>query len=158
MKKTTLKLFVVALATILLGSSFLAHKKKNENMALSENMVGVWRQVVIHKEQAELTGNYKFLNPDGTFYSMVVMGASKSSFVMMCGNYTITSDSTFNEEIIKHSNPKMRGTESELKYKLLEKNMLLIKYKNSATNKWIPEIWARVPMIEVPDSKKEVEI
>ncbi len=154
MKKTTLKLLVVAMATVLVSCSSLLSKSKVENMATSESLVGVWRQMSVgFGGKMAPTGNYKFLNTDKTFYSMVVWGTFKPSTIMMYGNYKTTSDSTYIEDIVGHSNSKMSGTKSLLKYKLLDKNTLLIQYKNESLNKWIPEIWKRVEAIPIMRKK-----
>ncbi len=152
MKKTILTLLVVAMATIFVCSSFTTGEKEPQNMAVSKSFVGIWRQLNF---KGQMTGNYKFVNPDGTFYSMVVFGAFKPSMIMMYGNYKITSDSTYTEHIIGHTKSFLRNTDSKLKYKLLDENTLLIQYKNTEIDRWIPEKWVRVPMIELQDKKKD---
>ncbi len=145
MKKTKLTLLVVVMITFLVSCSSPLNKSKVENMVVSKSLIGVWRQMSVGLDGKLIpTGNYKFLNTDKTFYSMVFWGSFKPSTIMMYGNYNITSDSTYVESIVKHNNTKMSGTESELKYKLLDTNTLLIQYKNEVLNKWIPEIWKRV--------------
>ncbi len=150
MKKTTLKLLLVVIVTTFASCSSSLNKSEVENMAVSESLVGVWRQMSIGLDGTPIpTGNYKFLNTDDTFYSMVFWGSFKPSTIMMYGNYEITSDSTYVESIVEHSNSKMSGTKSLLKYKLLDKNTLLLQYKNDVQNKWIPEIWKRVGLSTV---------
>ncbi len=125
-----------------------------QHLATSKGLVGLWRQSGITEINGEisevLSGNYKVINPDGTFYTFITWGEKKPTQIGLYGTYIITSDSTYTEQIIQHGiNPRMNGTSSELRYKMIDENTLLIEYKNEAINKWIPEIWRRVEMAKI---------
>ncbi|MGV4460607.1 hypothetical protein ACQ1Q5_03620 [Ornithobacterium rhinotracheale] len=51
--------------------------------------------------------------------------------------YELIDDTHFNEHIIDHNN-----TNSQLRYKKMDDNMILQEYKNEK-GVWIPEIWRR---------------
>lgn len=145
---------MLAIAVVSCGTAFA-----QKHLPESNTLVGLWRQAVIGRNQQGenvhiKTGNYKVVNPDGTFYAFITWGAygknpqGDVTSMNMYGTYAITSDSTFTEHIIKHDgNPKMNNSESELKFKFVEEtdnDIVYMMYKNTVTNQWIPEMWQRV--------------
>lgn len=142
----------------------IAGSAQQKQLPMSESLPGVWNQIYITPNGNRIpTGNYKFLNTDGTFYSMVVWGLNggnnRPSTIGMYGTYSITSDSTYTEHIKVHGmNPAISNTSSQLKYQLLDKNTLLIKYRNETLNRWIPEIWTRVQLHQAIKKEQEKEI
>jgi hypothetical protein len=65
--------------------------------------------------------------------------------VVHWGTYKITSDSTFTESVIKHyAFPALDNSESIMRFKLLDDNMLVMKYYNNVNKEWVPEVWKRV--------------
>ncbi len=143
MKKTTLTLLAVAMATIFVYSSFTKGGKEPQNLAESKSLVGVWHQVEVQNHPAKYE-NYKFINSDGTFYS-IIRWKNGSSTITMYGNYKVTSKNTIIEKIKGHLYSAYSNTESKLNYKLLDENTLIIKYKNTQINEWVSETWKRVP-------------
>ncbi len=143
MKKTTLKLLVVAVATIFVYSSFTTKQKEPQNLAESKSLVGVWHQVEVQNNPA-VYENYKFINSDGTFYSIIRCKNGTSS-ITMYGNYKVISKNTIVEKIKGHLYSSFSNTESKLNYELLDENTLIIKYKNTKINEWVSETWKRVP-------------
>lgn len=132
-----------------------------QHLPESKSLVGLWRQAGIVKTiDGEIrhfkTGNYKVMNPDGTFYAFITWGVGKTNLqddvttMNFYGTYTLTSDSTFTEHIVTHSgNPTMSNTDSELRYKFIpdtNNDVMYMKYKNPIINEWIPEVWERVVM------------
>ncbi len=151
MKRIVIKTLVVI---FLLGmSEFLtAQTEKNKPIDASEQIIGVWNQA--HKRAGKVlrTGNYKIINSDGNFYSMVVWRYRPTTMVMS-GTYQL-SDSTYTEHIKKHGlRPSMNGTKSILKYKFLAKDTLITMYNNEVINKWVPELWIRVQYDVAPGSQ-----
>jgi hypothetical protein len=64
----------------------------------------------------------------------------------------MTSDSTFTEKIIKHNlNPSMSGSESKLRFKMIDENTMAVYCFNSVLDIWEPEIWIRVPLYGTTD-------
>lgn len=163
---TKLKTCIVFFAMACCGTLFA-----QEHLAESKSLAGMWRQFVIRKTpQGEFvkikSGNYKVMNPDGTFYAFVTWGTGKDydpdtdiTSMNMYGTYTVTSDSTFTEHIVRHSaNSAMNNSDSDLKYKFLpqsDNNLMVMEYKNSAINRWIPEMWERVIMSGKPGGKSQ---
>lgn len=160
-----LKALMLVLAVVSFGTIFA-----QEHLPESNSLVGLWRQAVIgrtqHGENVHIkTGNYKVVNPDGTFYSFIAWGANNPgsqndvTAMNMYGTYTITSDSTFTEYIVKHGgNPKMNNSESELKYEFVpgtNNKIVRMMYKNTATNQWVPEMWQRVSFLETVENVQQ---
>lgn len=162
---TKLKVLMFVLAVFSCGTTFA-----QKHLPESKTLIGLWRQaVVVRTQQGEnvhvKTVNYKVVNPDGTFYSFITWGSNSQNpqgdvtAMNMYGTYTITSDSTFTEHIIKHGgNPQMNNSESELKYKFIpesDNEIMYMMYKNTATNQWIPEMWQRVSFPETADGLQQ---
>ncbi len=152
--------FLVLSVGVLLFVSCSSLQKTNEakhQLLTSKSLVGVWNQVFpsLKTKKFLRSGNFKFINPDGTFYLMTVKSNCKNVLlnaptgISMYGTYEVTSKNTFIEHIEKHLlRSEMSGTESRLRYKLKTADLLMIEYKNEVTGKWIPEIWVRVKPIE----------
>ncbi len=85
MKKTTLTLLAVAMATIFVYSSFTTGGKEPQNLAESKSLIGVWHQVKVQNNQV-VYENYKFINSDGTFYS-IIRWKNGTATITMYGNY-----------------------------------------------------------------------
>lgn len=132
-----------------------------QHVPASKGLVGVWRQSGIMSREGKIrevnTQNYKVINPDGTFYTFIVWGTIRPELptnIGLYGTYTLDSDSTYSEKIILHSmNPKMNGTSSLLRSKLINENTLLIEYKNEVANIWEQEIWRRVQLANTGKSE-----
>lgn len=111
----------------------------------SKSMVGVWRQTGAMTNTGELikvrSGNYKIINPDGTSYTIITWG-NGSTTIGFYATYTITSDSTYTEHIIKHANPAMNGKDSALRFKLTDENSMRMDWKSG--DRWITESWTRL--------------
>lgn len=93
------------------------------------------------------------MNPDGTFYTLVTWGAGNQNpqaditTLNLYGTYTITSDSTFTEHVVKSGNSQMDNSDSEMKYQFIpntDNNAVYMMWKNTTVNRWIPELWERV--------------
>tara|TARA_R110002049_G_scaffold292003_2_gene476182 strand:- start:1307 stop:1759 length:453 start_codon:yes stop_codon:yes gene_type:complete len=124
------------------------------HLPASTSVVGIWRQTgVVNPSTGAymglLSGNYKVINPDGTYFTFVSWGTKdpkKGTTIGQYGTYEIKSDSTFVEHITKHTiDPKLNGTSGLLKYKLVDKKTLMVAWKNS-NEIWINEEWTRLPL------------
>ncbi len=147
---------MLAIMLLFFSNCAINTKVKKHSLLTSKSLVGVWNQVMPLKNSNKvlLTGNFKFINPDGTFYTMVFVDPSGRGLritpniytsITMYGTYEITSKSTFTEQIEKHFiNSKMSGTQSMLKYRMLSEDKMQIEYKNPVTGTWVPEWWMRV--------------
>lgn len=111
----------------------------------SKSMVGVWRLTGVMNDNGEFvkmtTGIYKVINPDGTTYTIATWGNNPST-IGFYATYTITSDSTYTEHIIKHGDPAMNGKDSELRFKLTDENSMRVEWK--LDNRWISQSWTRL--------------
>lgn len=150
-RKTLLLVFCLTFASVM-------HAQKH--LPESKSLVGMWRQTLLIKDKDTgnlrkiMTGNYKVVNPDGTFYAFITWGTGNENpqknitTLNMYGTYTLTSDNTFSEHIVKHSvDARMDNSVSELKYKFVpdnDNNIVYMMWKNNTTNQWIPEIWERI--------------
>ncbi len=124
--------------------------KQTTHMMESKSLIGVWQQAIagqpsIGNAYIQKIGNYKVINADNTMYTLFERG--ESLVIGLYGTYEMTSDSTLTEKIIKHGqNPSMSGSESKLRYKMIDDNTMASQYFNSVINVWMPEIWVRVPL------------
>lgn len=156
-----------AIVYISLLMSVLTFSQKKNNILESEGLVGFWQQAVAMKNEltGELTfeymGNYKVINPDGSFFAFFVIPDKvfrgnrtvPNTIMNVYGTYEMTSDSTFTEHIIHHSSPKYINTNSVLRFKHKDKNTLVQEFKND-NNDWVPEIWKRVLILDSENKKQ----
>ncbi|GAB3653937.1 hypothetical protein GCM10028791_24320 [Echinicola sediminis] len=95
------------------------------------------------------SGNYKVINSDSTFYTFIIWGKeilTQETTIGQYGTYNITSDSTLVEHIIEHTvNPQMNGSESQLRYEMVDENNIIIKWSMN-NQKWVSEKWSRLPL------------
>lgn len=120
----------------------------------STDLVGFWQQCFLLKNSEgnkilRPSGNYKVINPDGTFYTFMIVpqnnGAVQIPVILQYGTYKIQDDGQFTEHIIKHAmNPSFSNTNSELRYKKIEGDDTIVQEYRNENKVWIPEIWRRV--------------
>ncbi|MFD1162916.1 MULTISPECIES: DUF4488 domain-containing protein [Hwangdonia] len=157
MKKNIITLFCF----IIVGWVTAQEATNQKNILIESNtIVGVWQQMFVKindsgEKEMFKSGNYKVINSDGTYFTFVTWGAKQmvkngksiiEQNVTDVGHYGVyknLTDSSFIEQIIKHGvNTKMSGTASQINYKLLDINTVIMEYKNG--DRWIPEMWRRV--------------
>jgi len=126
------------------------NSKQITHMMESKSLIGVWQQCSTSQLGAgngsiRKIKNYKIINADNTLYTLF-----DSNGNLVCGfygSYQMTSDSTLTEKIFKHGqNRGMSGSESQLRFKMIDENTIALKYFNSSINNWIPEVWVRVQL------------
>lgn len=137
-----MKKSITLLSFVLISVALIAKTHVPE----SKNIVGIWRQTGAMSMNGEIirikSGNYKVINPDGTYYTFIAWGLNEPTVVGLYGTYKMTSDSTITENIIKHANPSMNGKESKIRFRLIDENTMLIMW--NANGNWIPEHWTRL--------------
>ena len=158
----TIKTIILLLAFVSVQLPLVAQKESNKKHLIeSENLVGVWNMTGGVTTDGGIvnvrTENYKILNADGTFlvyvFNQIVNPAME---INLYGSYSIDSDSTYTEHIVKSRVSSMSGTKSMMKYKLMGKDRLLIQYYNEAVKVWVPEIWTRVSLGKIMNDKKTI--
>ena len=120
----------------------------------SKTMIGIWRQTgIVNPNNGQtinvLSGNYKVINPDGTYFTFVTWGSNdpiKGTTIGQYGTYEIKSDALMMEHINKHViNPQLNGKSAELKYNFIDENTLMMAWQNDF-KQWINEKWTRLPL------------
>ena len=153
MKKLELAALVMVAALFVSCGMFKKTSNSSEqitSMMESKSLLGVWQQAIAGqpstgKTYIQKVKNYKVLNADNTIYTLFDKGGNL--VIGLYGSYEMTSDSTFTEKIIKHGqNPGMSGSESQLRFKMIDDNTIALQYYNSVIKVWIPEVWVRVPL------------
>lgn len=126
------------------------NSKQITHMMESKSLIGVWQQSGANQKNVRdaslmKMGIYKMINADNTFFTL--SGGGVDLFCSFYGTYQMTSDSTFTEKIIKHNlSPSMSGSESMLRFKMIDENTMAVDYFDSEYNRWVSEIWIRVPL------------
>jgi len=121
-----------------------------KDLVESKSLIGIWQQAQVNKisdGQSKIikTPIYKVLNADKTFYCFLINNNELNTNISHFGSYEITSDSTFTESVTRHyTSPSMDNSVSQMRFKLLDENTLLMQYYNSVNKQWVPEIWVRV--------------
>lgn len=129
-------------------------QSKQTHIPASKSIFGIWRQTgIVNRTNGQivpvLSGNYKVINADGTFYTFVSWGTrdpEKGTTIGQYGSFEIKSDSTLVEHIIKHViDSNLSGTTGVLKYKLIDEKTLMMAWKNN-NGIWVDEKWTRLPL------------
>lgn len=145
-----LKTITLAFGLLPLAAFGQNEEKKPSFWTESQSLVGLWQQTGAFdgEEIVPVTSsNYKVINADGTFYCLVAPKSHQFK-VVLYGTYTVDSDSTYTEHIVKHGAfDRMDGTTSKLRYRVVDSNTLLIQFYNETMKGWVPESWKRVKMI-----------
>jgi len=121
-----------------------------KDLVESKSLIGIWQQAQVNKisdGQSKIikTPIYKVLNADKTFYCFLINNNELNTNISHFGSYEITSDSTFTESVTRHyTSPSMDNSVSQMRFKLLDENTLLMQYYNDANKVWVPEVWLRV--------------
>lgn len=136
-------------------SLFSFSQAKQTHTPASKSLKGIWRQTGIEnpvngKVVDILSGNYKVINEDGTFYTFVTWNMRdpfKGTTIGQYGDYQIKSDSTLIEHIVKHViNPSYDGKDVELKYELIDESTMMMAWWNLDKEVWVSERWTRLPL------------
>lgn len=136
---------------IVVFSATLSAQTEQNHIPVSKSIVGIWRLIdektLINGESLKIvTGNYKVINADGTYYTFVTW--PNETAIAQYGSYEIESDSTLVEHIIKHVlHPSLSGKNSPIKYSLIDENTMKMAWSyNLGGNIWINEKWIRLPL------------
>ncbi len=140
--------------------NYTALKAQSKDVMTSTDLVGVWVQteeVPLGREVC--AGAIKVINPDHTFYLIWnTQGKNFKSFdrrttdkpfIGLHGTYKLGKKEgefrSYTEHIIKSAlHPSINDTDSELKYKMIDKNTLLLMYHLKETGGVGREVWKRV--------------
>lgn len=146
-------IFTVALMAIT-GMAFA-----QKDLVESKSLVGIWQQAQANQSndgQIKINKQpvYKVLNTDNTFFCFAISSNDLSSTVSHWGTYKITSDSTYTESVTRHyTSSALDKSESQMRFKRLDENTIIMKYYNEANKQWVPELWYRVtprkPLINI---------
>ncbi|WP_026808968.1 DUF4488 domain-containing protein [Arenibacter latericius] len=127
---------------------------KETHIPISNTLVGIWKQTgITNPNTGKLTevqtGNYKVMNPDGTYYTFITWGTgnpTNDTTIAQYGNYEITSENLIAEEIVGHTmDPRLNGKNSTIKFELVDSNTLLMSWSPNDID-WIDEKWTRLPL------------
>jgi hypothetical protein len=126
--------------------------KGKTHVPASKTLVGIWRQTgMTNPNDGEVygirSGNYKVINPDGTFYTFVTWNM-QSTTIGQYGSYTITSDSTLVEHIVQHAMvPKLNGKDCMVRYKIIDENTMMSAWSFD-NKKWVEDRMTRLSLSE----------
>lgn len=129
--------------------------------ALSQNVTnkleGVWQYCKIVKgdggEQVmACTPIWKIFNSDGKFSQFMLMYKDGGCALTHYGSYVIESDSTYKEHITEHAVDKaLVGSETNLKYRFVNDDMLELTYKLQGRDSEFREVWKRLKLFKQPE-------
>jgi hypothetical protein len=143
--RTILTLFILTISLISYGQT---KSNQQTHVPAAKTLVGIWRQTTVMLNNGNsvkaLTGNYKVINADGTYYTFVTW--PEKTTIGHYGSYEIKSDSLLVEHIINHSmNPNLNGTDQLSKFKQIDENTIEMAWSIDNIN-WINERWERLPL------------
>lgn len=151
--------YILVLLIIVFSATLSAQTVQN-HIPVSKSIVGIWRRIDERKlvnggSIKIVTGDYKVINADGTYYTFVTW--PNETTIAQYGCYEIESDSTLVEHIIENVlHPRLSGKDSPIKYSLIDENTMTVAWSyNLEGNIWINEKWIRLPLA-VPTSSSGV--
>lgn len=112
---------------------------------------GIWQLCMYAKPLED--GSYtvipgpclKMISSDNTFVTMMMGQVKTKSFINAMGIHRQTSDSTYIESVYSSiSDSELSGKEVEIKFKLLNSNVLMISYQMPGRPMPAKEYWTRV--------------
>jgi len=117
------------------------------HIPLSKTLVGFWQlsKGTVHGN-SETTGMFSVYNPDGTFYMFTIGGKEQPKATMLqCGTYTLTSDSTCNQLMVKSFTMSSagEGQKFQVRFQLVNDVTMIWKYSTNGLS-WSTEVWSRV--------------
>ncbi|MBS9767259.1 MAG: DUF4488 domain-containing protein [Flavobacteriaceae bacterium] len=160
------KIFMyLVLSSILVSCATL--KSNKVDVFSSADLVGVWGEISEIEKNGTThevyTGMIKVINPNNTFYVILnckgnpfrdLSGTIQNNpFIGLHGTYELGKKdgdfTSYTEHIVSHSlNPTLNGTDSELKYKMIDKNTLLLMYRIKSTGFVGREVWKRISPVK----------
>ncbi len=138
------KLFSLLIVGIFATSCIILPCSKT-NIINSTNLVGVWGQVVETRSGQDVyTGVIKVINSDNTFY--LIWNSRNNPQIGLYGTYTLNgAKGSYTEHIMFHSlDHQLNGTDSELKYELIDENTLLLEFHLKKNGYMGREVWRRI--------------
>jgi hypothetical protein len=136
---------------IIVFSATLSAQTKQIHIPVSKSIIGIWRLIdertLANGESIKIvTGDYKVINADGTYYTFVTW--PNETTIAQYGSYEIESDSTLVEHIIENVlHPRLSGKDSPIKYSLIDENTMMMAWSFSLDgNNWVNEKWIRLPL------------
>ncbi len=130
------------------------------NIIESNDLVGLWGMVKeLPSGKTVYIGTIKVINPDKTFYLIWNSGGkpykdlsgktNNKPFIGLYGTYKFGkkegSFTNYTEHIISHSlSATLDNTDSELKYKMIDKNTMLLMYHIKSSGEVGREVWKRI--------------
>ncbi|GGA66445.1 hypothetical protein GCM10008015_03930 [Flavobacterium palustre] len=146
---------------ILVFSATLSAQTEQKHIPVSKSIVGIWRRIderkLVNGESIKIvTGDYKVINADGTYYTFATL--PYETIIVQYGSYEIESDSTLVEHIIQNVlHPRLSGKDSPIKYSLIDENTMTVAWSYNLEGKiWLNEKWIRLPLA-VPTSVSGVK-
>jgi hypothetical protein len=147
---------------IIVFSATLSAQTKQIHIPVSKSIIGIWRLIdertLANGESIKiLTGDYKVINADGTYYTFVTW--PNETTIAQYGSYEIETDSTLVEHIIENVlHPRLNGKNSPIKYSLIDENTMMMAWSFSLDgNNWVNEKWIRLPLA-LPTSINSIKL
>lgn len=130
------------------------------------SIVGMWQQVInVNQGSITLGPNGKVFMSDGRIFGYFLNPSDFENYSnygfgpWFFGNYTVTSDSTYTEDVYLHSSKEWEGT-LKFKYKILNNHCLLTQYDHTfpdGSTRNITELWIKVSKGK-DEQKKVIDI
>lgn len=139
---------ILSVIVFITFSLSLISQNEQTHVPASKSIIGIWRQTGVSqmngKTMDRLTGNYKVINADSTYFTFVAW--PEKTVIEHYGTCEITSDSTLVEHIVIHSmNSSLNGTDQFTRFKLINENTIEMGWSLDNKN-WVNEKWTRLPL------------
>ena len=140
--------------------------KKGLNSSTAKRLYGLWEVKAEHRSDEDgykrmPRGMFKMILEDGRFFNF--MTTEKGAMITVDGTYRLDSDNVYTEEINHSFNRSQIGKDNPLQLKLTENNFMYLRWFQAIDefgtdqNRWIEEIWQRVEIEDLDESRIDLE-
>ncbi len=135
---------------------------QNKTDSINENILeGIWQYQNPSKDEngkflLRPIPLFKTLTKDGKMYNMRII--DQKAVFTHSGRYSITSDSTYVEQIKESYFIQFRGHDTPMRYKYFAKEkVLFMQYLEPTNQQWVPQIWKKVEDMETEENSAPVK-
>ena len=95
---------------------------------------------------------WKTFTKEGTFNIMMWRSDEIAAYISTSGTYKFVNDSIATENVLHSAtNPKLKGTQTVLKYQFIAPDMIFVRYKLEGSSGEGQELWTRISSVSHSD-------
>lgn len=136
------------IAALLVVTSGLGTMRAERNTKIE----GTWQMSYVANVDGKSAIRYvpiwKTFTKEGTFSIMMWRSDEIAAYISTNGKYNFVNDSIATEDIFHSAtNPKLKGTQTVLKYQFIAPDIVFVRYKLEGSNEEGQELWTRISSV-----------